>query len=61
MTKLIELSKQEVETLEGILVVELNDLNTIQAKLKKSGQEDDFKEVGLEIANVSEILRKLQK
>lgn len=61
MTKLIELSETEIETLEGILVVELQDLNTIQAKLKKSGQADDFKEVGLEIANVSEVLRKLQK
>ena len=60
MTKLIELSETEIETLEGILVVELQDLNTIQAKLKKSGQADDFKEVGNEIANVSEILRKLQ-
>ena len=59
MTKLIELSEQEVETLQGILAIELNDLNTIQAKLKKSGQEDDFKEVGIEVATISEILRKL--
>lgn len=59
MTKLIELSEQEVETLQGILAIELNDLNTIQAKLKKSGQVDDFKEVGIEVATISEILRKL--
>lgn len=59
MTKLIELSEQEVETLQGILAIELNDLNTIQAKLKKSGQADDFKEVGIEVATISEILRKL--
>lgn len=59
MTKLIELSEQEVETLQGILAIELNDLNTIQAKLKKSGQADDFKEVGIEVATITEILRKL--
>ena len=58
--KKIELTEKQVETLVGILVVEEQDLNSIQAKLKKAGQEADFVEVGNELANVSEILRKLR-
>ena len=58
--KTIELSKREIESLKAILSVEINDLKTLQAQVKKSGQESDFVELGNELAVVSEILRKLE-
>ena len=58
--KNVELTEREVETLKGILAVEESDLETLQAKTKKTGQEQDFVDIGNELAVVQSILTKLK-
>lgn len=60
MIKSIELTEREVETLKGILAVEESDLETLKAKTKKTGQEQDFVDIGNELAVVQDILTKLK-
>lgn len=58
--KNIELTEREVETLKGILAVEESDLETLKAKTRKTGQEQDFIDIGNELAVVQSILTKLK-
>ncbi|MBR4693881.1 MAG: hypothetical protein IKP07_03635 [Bacilli bacterium] len=58
--KNVELTEREIETLKGILAVEESDLETLKAKTKKTGQEQDFIEIGNELAVVQSILTKLK-
>ena len=58
--KNVELTEREIETLKGILAVEESDLETLKAKTKKTGQEQDFVDIGNELAVVQSILTKLK-
>ena len=57
--KKVELSDVEVRCLQALLKVEADDLAYLKKKTKQSGQEEDFKELGTELAIVQEIQRKL--
>lgn len=54
----IRLSNHEIEILMSILNKQENELNVTQSKLRKSGQ--DTMNVSVELATVSELLRKLR-
>lgn len=56
--KELVLTTEEIESLEGIINVELNDLATIKKSLKK-GQEQDLKDIENEINILSSIMNKL--
>lgn len=58
--KNVELTEREIETLKGILAVEESDLETLKAKTRKTGQEQDFVDIGNELAVVQSILTKLK-
>lgn len=56
--KELVLTTEEVESLEGIINVELSDLATLRKSIKK-GQEQDLKEIDEEIEILSSIMKKL--
>ncbi len=56
--KELVLTTEEVESLEGIINVELNDLATLRKSIKK-GQEQDLKEIDEEIEILNSIMKKL--